>query len=79
MGRSRTFAALAFIIFGFFTIIVSILMLNVLVAMFNKCVSTFFFIPPHILIHAFLLSQHIRTHICARSIRACIFPHETCR
>jgi hypothetical protein len=29
-------AALAFVIFGFFTVIVTVLMLNVLVAMFNK-------------------------------------------
>ena len=29
-------AALAFIIFGFFTVLVPILMLNVLIAMFNK-------------------------------------------
>ena len=40
MGRSRAFAALAFIIFGFFTIIVPVLMLNVLVAMFNKYESS---------------------------------------
>jgi hypothetical protein len=36
MTRLICAAALAFIIFGLFTVIVTVLMLNVLVAMFNK-------------------------------------------
>ena len=80
---------LAFIIFGVFTLLVTVLMVNVLVAMFNKYDDSFHHLPPaassttdrgHV--HRFIhLTQPAPQHVRARDepgpIRDLICPHQT--